>query len=91
MDKNPLVLISLHNVYLNGEHIVAEDGKGNKLTLSDMPGSDLSPERNLKLILPADARGYSLLVMVNNNVETGLFSAQPLTIVSADKLTKLLF
>lgn len=91
MDKNPLVLINLHKVYLNGEHIVAEDAKGNKLTLCDIPGQLVSPESCLKLILPPDAQGYSLLAMINNDVQTGLFSAQPLSIVSTDKITKLLY
>ena len=91
MDKNPLVLIGLHKVVLNGEHLVVEDSAGNKLTLCDMPNETISPETCLKMILPDNPKGMSLLVMINNDVQTGLLSAQPLSLITENKIVKLLY
>jgi len=91
MDKNPLALISIHKAYLNGDHLVVEDKTGNKLTLADLPGKSVDAETVLKLILPENPQGLTLLIMINNNVQTGLFTAQPLTLVTPDRLIKMLY
>lgn len=91
IDKNPLILIALHKVYIYGEHVVAEDNKGNKLTLADMPGKIISPENCLKLILPENPQGICLLAMVNNDVQTGLLSAEPMSLITPEKIIKLLY
>lgn len=91
MDKNPLILIAIHKAYLNGEHIVVEDAQGNKLTLKDMPGRAASSENSLKMILPKNPMGISLLAMINNDIETGLLSAQPLSLINSSKIIKLLY
>ncbi len=91
MDKHPAILLSLHKAYINGEHVVLEDKQGNKLTISDMDNFEVSAETQLKSILPADATGLSLLVMINNNVETGLFTAYPMSLITPDKIIRLLY
>ncbi|MDR2037325.1 MAG: SWIM zinc finger family protein [Bacteroidales bacterium] len=91
MDKNPVVLLALHKVYVNGEHLVVEDGQGSKLTLIDMTGLNISAENNLKSMLPANPAGMSLLVMVNNDVATGLLSAQPMSLITSEKIIRLFY
>ncbi len=88
-DKNPLVLIQLHKAWLNGENIVLEDSNGNLLTLTEVPGSTALTA--LKMILPGNPVSSSLLVMIDNNLQTGLFSAFPLSLVSDNKIIKLVY
>lgn len=91
MDKNPLVLIKLHKVFKLGDHLVLEDTAGNKLTLSDIPGQILQPERTLQMILPQTIEDMSLLAMIDNNVQTGLLTAQPMSLITANKIVKLFY
>lgn len=91
MDKNPLVLVQLHKATLHGDNIVIEDATGNKITLVDTANETAPTATILKQVLPADASGMSLLVLINNNIQTGLMTAHPLTLITADKLIKLLY
>lgn len=91
MDKNPVVLLALEKAYLIGEQLVVEDVAGTKLTIMDMPGTMPSPTSNLKAIVPANLKGYSLVAMVNNDVQTGLFSIQPLSLITPNKIVRLLY
>lgn len=91
MDKNPVVLLALEKAYVMGEHLVVEDALGNKLTLQDLPGETGLPSSNLKSILPAAAKGYTLTAMVNNDVQSGLFSIQPLSLITPNKIVRLLY
>ncbi|MDR0559384.1 MAG: SWIM zinc finger domain-containing protein [Prevotellaceae bacterium] len=90
-DKRPVILLSLHSSYIAGDHSVIKDRHGNKLTVCDMEKSEVSAETQLKSILPADARGLSLLAMVNNDVKTGLFSVYPLSLITSEKIIRLLY
>ncbi len=91
MDKNPVALICLHKVYLMGEHVVLEDESGNKLTLKDSTYFDNTVENTLQAILSPEIKGCSMTVMFENNVETGLFSARPLSILTREKIIRLLY
>ena len=91
MDKNPVALISLNKAFLKGENLVVEDGQGNKLTIKDIDGQAVSPSANLKAILPPDPKGFSLAVMIDNNVQTGLLSAQPMSLITPRKIIRLLY
>ena len=91
MDKHPVVLITLYKAYINGENLVVEDKHGNKITLRDMEEQNVSSSTNLKAILPADAEGFALTVMIDNDVQTGLLSAQPMSLITPEKIIRLLY
>lgn len=91
MDKHPVVLISLHKAYLNGDNLVVEDKQGNKLTLKDIEEQNVSSATNLKAILPSAPEGFALTVMMNNDVQTGLLSAQPMSLITPEKIIRLLY
>ncbi|GJH40958.1 hypothetical protein RCZ04_15080 [Capnocytophaga sp. HP1101] len=91
MDKHPVVLLALHKSYLKGEDLVVEDANGVAITLRDMEEQAVSPTSNLKSFLPANAEGLSLVVMMHNDVANGLLSAQPLSLITPDKIVRLLY
>ncbi len=91
MDKHPVVLVSLNKSYLNGDNLVIEDKNGNRLTLKDIDQQNISSATNLKAILPPHAEGYALTVMINNDVQTGLLSAQPMSLITPEKIVRLLY
>jgi hypothetical protein len=91
MDKKPVVLLLLHKAYLKGDCLVVEDAQGNKLTLKDIDEARFSSVANLKAMLPANPHEIALTAMINNNVQTGLFSAQPMSLVTPEKMIRLLY
>ena len=91
MDKNPVALIDLHKAYILGEHIVLEDIEGNKLTIKDSGNFDVSVENTLKAILSPDMTGFSMVVTFENDIESGLFFTRPLSILTRDKIIRLLY
>ena len=91
MDKHPVVLLALHKAYLNGEDLVVEDANGFALTLKDMEAQAVSPTANLRAFLPANAEGLCLTVMMHNDVANGLLSAQPMSLITSDKIVRLLY
>ncbi len=91
MDKHPVVLLALHKAYLNGEDLVVEDAKGFALTLKDMEAQAVSPTANLRAFLPANAERLCLTVMMHNDVANGLLSAQPMSLITSDKIVRLLY
>jgi hypothetical protein len=91
MDKHPVVLLALHKVYLNGESLVIEDRKGNKITLKDKENANFSPTIQLKNFLPNNPDNMALVAMINNDVRTGLLSAQALSLITPEKMIRLLF
>jgi uncharacterized Zn finger protein len=90
MDKHPVVLLALHKVYLTGDNPVIEDKEGNKLTLKDMEGNTASTAQ-LRNFLPTQPENIALAVMINNDVQTGLLSAQALSLITPEKIIRLLF
>ncbi len=91
MDKNPVALIRLHKAYMLGNHIVLEDESGNKLTLKDSGYFNNTVENTLQAILSSDMKGYCMAVMFENDIEAGLFSARPLSILTDEKIIRLLY
>ncbi len=91
MDKHPVLLLSLHKAYQNNDNLVIEDKQGNKLTLKDIAEQGVSSSTNLKALLPACAEGYALLVMINNDVQSGLLSAQAMSLITSEKIVRLLY
>lgn len=91
MDKNPVVLIKLHKVFVNGENLIAEDPQGNRLTLHDLPEHNIASTVNLQLFLPAMPEKMALAVMINNDISTGLLYAQPLCLLTPEKIIRLLY
>ena len=91
MDKNPVVLLSLHKACLNGENLVIEDTQGNKLTLKDMDAQRFSSAAGLKAVLPAQCGDMALLAMMNNDVPTNFLFAQPLSLITSEKIIRLIY
>ncbi|MDR2847980.1 MAG: SWIM zinc finger domain-containing protein [Bacteroidales bacterium] len=91
MDKHPVVLLLLNKTFVKGDNLVIQDEQGNQLTLRDIDEKTFSPATNLKAILPAKAKGLALTVMINNDVQTGLFSAQPISLITPEKIIRLLY
>jgi len=91
MEKNPVVLLKLNKAYLLGEHIVIEDKSGNKLTVIDLLEQQISTETTLKSILPEKCENYALTAMIDNNIQTGLFTVTALSLIAPDKIIRLLY
>ena len=91
MDKNPVALICLYKAYLMGDHVVLEDESGNKLTLKNSGYFGNEVDSTLQAILPSETSGICMTVMFENDIETGLFSAQPLSILTGEKIIRLLY
>jgi len=91
MDKNPVALIRLYKAYIKGTHVVLEDESGNKLTLKDSEYFDNAVENTLKAILRPDMKGFCMTVLFENDIESGLFFARPLSILTDVKIIRLLY
>jgi hypothetical protein len=91
MDKHPVVLIKVNKAFMNGDNLVVEDALGNKLTLRDLPEQGVASAVNLQAFLPANPENTALSVMMNNDVQTGLLSAQPMCLVTPRKIIRLLY
>jgi hypothetical protein len=89
-DKNPIAMIRISKAYRAGNHIVVEDAQGNKLTLSEIPYFVNTVIPTLETILPANADGICMAVMFDNDIQSGLFVARPLSLFT-DKIIRLLY
>jgi hypothetical protein len=90
-DKTPVAVLRLHHLRLNGEHFVLEDEAGNILTLTDCPARQISVEQKLQALFTARFRNFAAItVMLHNNLATGLFTATALSLISDDKIERLL-
>lgn len=90
-DKNPLALLALTRAFCNNDHLVVEDAHGTPLTLRDLSVQSIATTAMLQRVLPAECTGMSLLVMLDNNVADGLFTAQPMTLVTPDSLVRFFY
>lgn len=90
-ERNPAILIKLHRAFINGDHLVLEDEKGAFLTVMDMPGDNMPTSELLQTILPAHPVGCTLLVQVNDDVDMDLFSVKPLSVITPDRIIRLLY
>lgn len=91
MDKHPVVLIKVNKASLSGNDLVVEDVQGNCLTLRDLPEQEVASTINLQAFLAEQPRDTALAVMIHNNVQTGLLAAQPMCLVTPEKIIRLLY
>ncbi|MDR1154173.1 MAG: SWIM zinc finger domain-containing protein [Bacteroidales bacterium] len=89
-DKNPVAVIRVSKAYRAGNHIVVEDAQGNRLTLAEIPYFTDTVVPTLETILPPDADGICMAVMFDNDIQSGLFAARPLSLFT-DKIIRLLY
>jgi hypothetical protein len=91
-DKDPVALVALHEVYLSGEDLVIEDKSGNALTLKDSTRQNFPATLPfLSAMLPQQISNLSLVLLFNYDVQTGLLSAQPLSLITPTKIIRLLY
>jgi len=90
-ERSAAILLRLHKTFINGDHLVLEDEKGGLLTVKDLPEDDAPTSELLRTILPSNPERYALLVEVNDDLQTNLFSVKPLTIVNPDRIIRLLY
>lgn len=90
-DKNPVALLKVVKSFVNGDKIVIEDSLGNKLTMDDIQEQQMPTANQLSNFLPAQPQGMALLLMFNNDIATGLFYAQPLSLITPDKIVRLMY
>ncbi|NDV82925.1 hypothetical protein [Bacteroides sp. 51] len=90
-EPTPAVLIKLHKAFINGGHLVLEDGQGGLLTVMDLPEDNAPTSELLRAILPANPEGYALLVEVNEDIQSNLFSVKPLSIITSNRIIRLLY
>jgi hypothetical protein len=91
MEKNPVVLIRLNKAYIAGEHIVLEDKGGSKLTILDLPNQQIFTDPILKSILPGKCENLALTAMIDNDIKNGMFSVTALSLITPDKIIRLLY
>lgn len=89
MDKNPVVMISVAKSFINEETLIVEDKSGNKLIINDIDNSNTTAQ--LRTFLPASTENLALTVMIHNDLESGLLFAQPLSVITPNKIIRLLY
>ena len=90
-ELNPAILIKLHKAFINGDHLVLEDEQGGLLTVADLSRDNAPTSGLLRVVLPAQPKRLALLVEVNDDTLSNLFSVKPLSIVTSDKVIRLLY
>lgn len=88
-ERTPALLIKLHKAFINGDYLVLEDEQGGLLTVTDSPKDNTPTTELLQAILPAQPVGCALLVEVNDDLQSGLFSVKPLSFITPDKIIRL--
>lgn len=91
MDKNPVGILRIHKAYKSGTRIVVEDQYENKLLLNNIDYFEKPVENTLSALLPQNPKGLSIVVMFENNIDSGLFTAAPMAIISKNRIIKLLY
>jgi len=87
-DKNPVALLKIDNLTVlkdvqGLEYASAQDGKG---------GSQLLQGSTLPLMLMIDKnllQGHAMLVMYENDIDSGLLTARPLSVITDDRIIRL--
>lgn len=90
-DKNPIAVIQPSKVYKSGAYIVVEDEAGTQLTLKDISYFENTVEQMLAALLPTEIKGICMTVMFENDIETGLFAARPLSLLTPTNVVRLLY
>jgi hypothetical protein len=90
-ERTPVFLIKLHKAFIHADHLVLEDERGGLLTVKDLSEDRTPTLELLQAILPAESVGYALLVEVNDDSQSVLFSVKPLSVITPDRIIRLLF
>jgi len=90
-DHTPTLLIKLHKTFVNGTYLVLEDEQGGLLTVADMSKDNAPTAELLRTILPSAPKDCALLVRVNDDTENDLFSVKPLSVITPNKIIRLLY
>ncbi|MDR0745878.1 MAG: hypothetical protein LBF17_05225 [Mediterranea sp.] len=90
-ERTPTLLIKLHKAFIYDDHLVLEDERGGLLTVKDLSGDNTPTSELLRAILPAQSVGCALLAEVNDNLKSVLFSVKPLSVITPDRIIRLLY
>jgi hypothetical protein len=88
-DKHPLALIAFTKVGKVAGEWVLEDGNGARLTLTDGLHSEASTLTLLELLSHKDLDNGAMLVQFNHNLDTGVLAAKPLSIITTNRIIRL--
>jgi hypothetical protein len=89
-DKHPLALIAFSKIgKLEGEWML-EDSKGVRLTLSDDDHQEMATLPLLDLLSNKELENGAMLVKFAHNLETGVLAAKPLSIITTNRIVRLL-
>jgi hypothetical protein len=74
----------------NGQYVLTDES-GGQLVLEDIPSLPQGTVQLLPFLPPASFKGCSVLVMFEHNLDQGRLTAQPLSIISDQGITRLLY
>lgn len=91
-DKNPIFLVNVNKLYKNqkGDYVI-EDVQKNKITLSDISYIENSYLDMFEKIVTSLGSKVAMLLMFENDLNRGVILARPISIVTSDKIIKLLY
>jgi hypothetical protein len=88
-DKHPLALIAFSKIgTVEGEWIL-EDCKGFRLTLSDGDHQEIATLPLLDLLSNNELESGAMLVKFDHNLDTGVLAAKPLSIITTNRIVRL--
>ena len=90
-EQNLVMVLRLYNVYNNDGQLILEDAHGGLLTVMDLPDEEVNTTRLLCAILPARPDNCALVIQVNNDIDSDLFSVKPLSLITSEQIIRLLF
>ena len=92
--EHPAMLVRCHSLkrqQTDSDNFVMEDCNGRKLTLKPNAYCQDHFLSLLDRLTPAALSGSAILLLFNNDIETGQLSAQPLAVVTGQTIIRLLF
>ncbi|MBE1446863.1 SWIM zinc finger family protein [Paenibacillus sp. OAS669] len=90
-DKNPVALLRFKELHKTDTSYVLIDSQGSQLPLADIPYVNEPTTPMLPIINRSYVRNQTMLVMFGHNMERNRLEAQPLSIVTADNIIRLLY
>jgi hypothetical protein len=88
--KNPCMLLAYSSIGIVNDTYVMEDGSGVRIVLKDSPGHDPTCHM-LPLMRQRDLHNQVALVRFTHDMDSGILSAQPLTLVTDSEIIRLAF
>jgi hypothetical protein len=89
-DKHPLALIAFSKIGKVEEEWMLEDSKGVRLTLSDDDHQEMATLPLLDLLSNKELENGAMLVKFAHNLKTGVLAAKPLSIITTNRIVRLL-